>query len=138
MNFRSKENLTRLVHLLRERDGDTVALCEAVRWRLTDLVVQLLSEGIDPNSTNNDGVSPLMFCNYVKIGELLLGKGADVNAKDPLGRTPLLWFVLGLSTKNMAKAYVKWLLSVGADPDIVSNDGFSARLLAKEKYGIEI
>ncbi len=79
-----------------------------------------------------------MFCNYVKTGELLLGNGADVNAKDPTGRTPLLWFVLGPSTKNVAKAYVNWLLSVGADPDVVSNDGYSARILAEKKFGIKI
>ncbi len=138
MNFRNKENLTRFVHLLRERDGDTVALCEAIRWRLDDLVAQLLFEGVDPNSKNEDGATPFMFCNYVKTGELLLGNGADVNAKDPTGRTPLLWFVLGPSTKNVAKAYVNWLLSVGADPDVVSNDGYSARILAEKKFGIKI
>lgn len=50
----------------------------------TDEVRQYLKEGANPNSTNSDGVTPLMYAaqgGFIDIVALLIEAGADVNAK---------------------------------------------------------
>lgn len=79
-----------------------------------------------------------MSCSHVKIGKLLVSRGADVNAKDIEGNTPLIWFLRGLVRQGEARGYLKWLLSVGANPDDVSSTGETAREMALKKYGLNL
>jgi ankyrin repeat protein len=67
----------------------------------------------------------------------LIKLGADVNAPDVLGRTPLMGYVEfcselpALSRKN-SPLLAKMLLDAGADPDRPNHAGATARQLAKE------
>jgi len=49
----------------------------------------LIEKGADVNAKNNDGETPLHLTTNKEIAELLIAKGADVNAKDRVGKTPL-------------------------------------------------
>ena len=136
IDARNANALKTVVSVVRERDGIVQALCEAVRFRLLDLVKEMLDEGINPNNGNKEGVTPLMYCNHKAIGKILLKYGSEINARDLNGRTPLIWAVLGALSRKEAQRYIEWLIQEGADPNDVSNNGESAREIAQQKYGI--
>ena len=58
--------------------------------------------------------------------EQLIAQGADANARDAMGMTPLMW-----ATVQGRSATMKLLLTAGADPALRNNDGYTARMLAK-------
>ena len=58
----------------------------------------------------------------------LLDKGADVNARGPYGLTALM-----LAVKRKDEDAIKMLLEFGADPDLESEQGISARRIAESK-----
>ena len=58
----------------------------------------------------------------------LAGKGADVNARGPRGLTALM-----LAVKRKDEEAIKWLVTAGADSDLESDDGTSARKIAETK-----
>ena len=107
------------VAFVRQRDGDAAALCEAVRFGLHDLTAELLSEGVHPDTRVTNEMTPLMFCGNRAIGELLVKAGADVNSEDSNGRTPLIWFTLGLQRKQSGIAYLKWIVRSGDRKSVV-------------------
>jgi len=66
-------------------------LYAATRHNFVDGVKLLLDNAADPNSTNNDGMTPL-HCAVSKnpaIVDLLIKAGADCNIRDDMGKTPL-------------------------------------------------
>jgi len=63
-------------------------------------LIQLLASGIDPDSRDSEGLTPLMIAAYINdsaIIELLLKNGADINACDNKGCTSLVYAVFGKS-----------------------------------------
>src|SRR4030095_2078214 len=56
----------------------------------------------------------------------LLDKGADVNARGPGALTALM-----LAVKRKDEDAIKWLIAAGADPDLESDSGLSARKIAQ-------
>lgn len=70
-----------------------------------------------------------LFCNK-DMGELLLAHGADVNAKNRLGETPLL-------EAAGCTAVVELLLAHGADVNIKDNDGQTPLLAAAARGAME-
>lgn len=87
--------------------------------------LKLLSLGIDPNITTKDGVTPLMRaveCNQIKVAELLIKHGANINVKDPHGGLSLLHKAAKRNSCNM----LELLITNGADLEQVSDKGNSA------------
>ncbi|CAG0901670.1 unnamed protein product [Cyprideis torosa] len=93
------------------------------------VVEVLLAHEADPNITNEaDGTSPLHHAKSAKTAELLIAKGAEVNAKDKKGRTPLI-----VATDNDRHSVVDALLAHGADPNVTHKDGRSPLFVAIKK-----
>lgn len=69
-----------------------------------------------------------------EIVTLLIEKGADINAQDKFGRTPLMVAII-YNRDNYDM--ISYLVNSGANPDIKTHAGVSSRELAK-KNGIEL
>ncbi len=85
------------------------------------IIELLIKQGLDVDSVNDDGQTPLHIAAYYGCGigvELLVENGADINAKDKWGKTPL---------HNAAYKHdyeiASFLVSRGADVNAKNNDG---------------
>lgn len=84
-------------------------------------------------------MTPLMLAYDAEIGALLIRHGADVNARDDDGDTPLMCFLHALAEKDTAEKYLRLLVSSGADVSVRSSfDGRSAYNWAEDKYGTDV
>ena len=104
----------------------------------TDALRVLISAGADPNASHDDGQSLLAGTilaegttrkpDYLQVAGMLLEAGADINAADHEGATPLTRaVVLGRSET------VRWLLVKGADPNLGGSQGLSLVQIAKAR-----
>ncbi|MDP2433411.1 MAG: ankyrin repeat domain-containing protein [Pseudomonadota bacterium] len=121
---------------IKDREGyGPSGLYKAAEAGNTLLVKKLLEVGYDPNANlGGPGLTPLMISAAVNNPEsvaVLIKSGANVNARNKLGRTSLI-----LASKYGFVPIVKLLLDAGADPDIRPNDmeGHTA-LIAASKQG---
>ena len=73
----------------------------------------LFAVGLDPDHPGSDGLTPLMRIHGVEWVAYLIGKGADVNARDPRGRTALHHAVMNRDAVGLA--YAQELLKFGAN-----------------------
>ncbi|XDD51168.1 ankyrin repeat domain-containing protein [Leptospira sp. WS92.C1] len=88
-----------------------------------------LSQGADPNAKDVFGESALHKTtskSKTEIAELLIQKGANVNATDGKGRTPLM--------KTFFQSMVKFLLEKGADINLKDEKDWTA-VLHQTSYG---
>jgi Zn-dependent protease with chaperone function len=94
-----------------------------------DKTRELLTEGADPNETNQFGETALSMAGYSDIGivQLLLEHGADPNIQDDYGWSPLMSAV---TVENIEVAAL--LLEAGADPALLDEEGKSALDYADE------
>jgi len=86
-------------------------------------VEQLLSQGVDPDSTDEESLTPLMYAcdrGYSDITIALLSHGAKLNIQDNNGDTALHYAV---QDDNLL--LIDLLLNKGADPLILNKDGES-------------
>ncbi|MBI3815083.1 MAG: ankyrin repeat domain-containing protein [Nitrospinae bacterium] len=92
---------------------------------------RLLSSGADVNERWFDNYTPLHFAAFYasqpNVAALLIEKGADVNAKDNYGRTPLY-----VAAWKGQVNFVTLLLKKGADPVIATKEGKTPLMIAKE------
>jgi hypothetical protein len=123
--------------------GDTALHLAAAGYRV-ELVRLLLAAGADPNSAKNhrhsgplhyaaDGclTSPAWDVNrQVKTIECLLDAGADINAPDKNGATPL-----HRAVRTRCAAAVKCLLERGSDPLLKNKPGSTPFHLAVQNTG---
>lgn len=101
-----------------------------------DVIEALVRAGGDPNARcPGTGQTPLYRracrCLPEPIGTLL-DAGADSNARDVQGRTPLHHVTLGHRRGDVAKAVIL-LLEAGADPESPDGNGDTALSLAKRR-----
>ena len=74
------------------RTADEVALLDASIKGDSATVRALLDKGVNPNSKDNDGRTPLTesaYYGHIEIVKMLIGKGADMWAKKRDGETPV-------------------------------------------------
>ncbi|CAG0895051.1 unnamed protein product [Cyprideis torosa] len=115
-------------HLLIEKGADVNAKAEVGKTPLfiaTDrdrhsVVEVLLAHGADPNIANKYQRTPLHEAKSAETAELLMQKGADVNAKDDDGGTPLF-----VASQRDRPSVSEVLLAHGADPNITDKTGRS-------------
>jgi len=91
----------------------------------------LLDQGADPNSYDEDGDHLLMYAalySSVACMELLVEKGCNVNAKNSLDETALMWAVHDLEK-------MKLLLQHGADVNARAKTGNTPLLIASIGHG---
>lgn len=90
----------------------------------------LIEAGADIDAKNINGTTPLMITSCPKITKLLIEAGADVNAKDKNGYTALM---LAAKSGNIEKVNI--LVEAGADVNAVGFDGSTA--LSLSEAGVE-
>ena len=103
----------------------------AVSQRKTEIIKILLENGVDANSSDSKGFTPLMlasFLNEVEIMHLLIQHGADVNAYSKNGFSALIYALYANST-----AATKILLENGANPSL----SLSSKILEEKRSFLE-
>ena len=94
-------------------------------------VKSLLDQGADPNNYDEDGDHLLMYATFystIDCMELLIQKGSNVNAKNSLDETALMWGVHDL-------AKMKLLIRHGADVNAKAKSGNTPLLIASVGHG---
>ena len=102
-----------------------------------EVVRFLLDSGADPNYGRDPPLSELCSypkSNYLAIAQLLLERGADVNAKDPDGWTPLM---RAFVRKEPPIALLELLIGKGARVNVASKNDFNALFYAVHSYHVE-
>jgi ankyrin repeat protein len=120
---------------LHERDPEGRGLLHhAAFWAEEDMVAYLVGKGLQPSITDNDGMTPLMYCakrsglESIGVLERLLSYAHthELDMRNAIeGKTALHWAV-----QQKRPANVRALLVAGADPSIVDNEGRTPRILA--------
>lgn len=102
-------------------------------------IEKLVREGVAVNQQNKDGETPLHVAvsngkKTPKVVVALLKAGANINAQDGLGSTPLLYSM----HRDGSIEYAKILLDNGADVKLARNDGTTALHWAVEALYFDI
>jgi ankyrin repeat protein len=92
--------------------------------------MELIESGLDVNFRDDTSLSPLHYAvsaQMLDVTELLLEAGADIEAKDVHGNTPLSDAVF---YANGRPEIIELFLKKGANPDAENNHAVSPRSLA--------
>lgn len=87
----------------------------------------MIEMGVDVNSPNAYGETPLAICSFIEqkeIVEILLKAGADPNLKNKYGQTALHHAYSNSKESINKSQIISLLLSHGGDPEVKDNWGF--------------
>jgi len=111
---------------------ETPLLC-SIRFQNVDLLKKFIERRVDINTLNPEtGTSPLMLAaalGYSEICNLLIDSGAQINASDFAGNTPLHLAVQGYGDRIPV---VQTLLQRGANSKATNEEGITPTMLAKQ------
>lgn len=117
------------------------AICDAASVGDVRRVRRLVAEGVDPDTSDEDGVTALMaaaFAAQAGVVRALLDAGADPDAQDASGLTALMNAVIANGELDLQASHPIFvqiaveLLASGADPTLVDADGYTAADHARE------
>ena len=91
-------------------------------------VRELLGKGADVHARDNEGNTALRVCATVEIASLLIQKGADVNARNDAGLTALHY--ASMLMEGYGDPLVRFYLANGAILDVVGSAGVTPLLVA--------
>jgi ankyrin repeat protein len=97
--------------------GDSVLHDSIGETRSHDVTIALINAGADVNATNKFGMTPLWFAGP-DVASALIAKGANVNAKDKSGQTALTGAIILSNTE-----YVRFLIAQKADVNFFDDKG---------------
>jgi hypothetical protein len=107
-------------------------LIEACSNGNTELAVQLIEEGADVNAkSHDDGETALMAASiggHISCIDMLVVRGADVNATDKNGMTALM-----VASQTGRIRCIEMLIARGAYVNAKDNDGWTALMYASQK-----
>jgi ankyrin repeat protein len=115
-----------------DRAGRSELHYAAFEGRAADVAAYLQEHGDEVNSADKSGFTALHFAaqeQHAAVAVVLIEAGADLNARNRFGNTPLS--VALFAVRDRDGAVVRALLDAGADPDVENNYGVSARGLAE-------
>lgn len=116
-----------------ETDRDHITpLMEAVVFDRVQTVRLLLDHDANPLARNDAGQLPIHIAHSLKMVELLVRQGNDVNATDDEGSTPLMT----VTVKDDAET-VRFLISQGAKINVRAKDGTTPLIMAAQYDDVE-
>eukprot|EP00753_Platysulcus_tardus_P017965 PLAT6652.5.p2 GENE.PLAT6652.5~~PLAT6652.5.p2 ORF type:complete len:315 (+),score=60.74 PLAT6652.5:44-988(+) len=131
------KDVAALAAYVEETDKDVVVLlgrsnlpliAHCARFDFTAGISWLLEEGADAQAKAQADWVALHLTRSAAAVKVLVDAGADTEARDAGGRTPLLWAVEECSTERVAA-----LLEAGADVDATDNRGRSGLIVAASR-----
>ena len=116
------------ISALAQDPASSARLLTAAKAADAERVEALLSDGVDPNTTQADGATALHWAAHhddVAMADALLAATADAGAANEFGATPL-W----LAAQNGSATMVKRLLEASADPNAALASGETVLMMA--------
>jgi hypothetical protein len=125
-------------HINAQDYEQSTALVCAARDHRCNVVGVLLRSGANPNSTDWDGETPLMYAGRFEAGrdtvDLLLGHQGEVNKQDKSGKTALYFAVLNARQKTNCKSITETILALlahRANPNLADKQGRTPLMVAR-------
>ena len=116
----------------RDPEHDETALTLALSIRKDAIARLLLAQGADVNARQREGKTPIVDADVFMLPELR-DAGADIQAADNDGVTVLMTAIARAETEK-----VKWLIENGADTATKDNEGQTALNYAMDSVILEI
>ncbi|MDR0418166.1 MAG: ankyrin repeat domain-containing protein [Puniceicoccales bacterium] len=129
----AKERLKEILKLFMEKAN--LLHCAVANGNVKEVKRLLISERVNPNVVDGFGNTALHYARDLKIITLLCVAGADVNAQDKNGDSPLhilLYRIIGGLEDSSDLQCVKVLLKSGTDPNIANARGDTPLSIAQK------